>query len=113
MAVEVNRVTVQVANLSSSVDEFSEEFSICVVAFFIDFFSSYDQVELDKESRDLTRFQTPLGLKRMKTLRQGATNSVAQLMRIVTRILAVHLREKVRLFAEDIRVKRPKILYGN
>ena len=86
-AMEINKRTVRDANLPPSADKFSEEFAGCQVASLIDFFSGYDQVELDVESRDLTGFQTPLGLLRMTTLPQGATNSVEQFVRIVTKIL--------------------------
>jgi hypothetical protein len=47
------------------------------MALMIDLFSRYDQIELDVKSKDLTGFQTPIGLLRMTTLPQGATNSVA------------------------------------
>ncbi len=93
LAVELNRVTVREANLSPSADQFSEEFAGCVISSLIDFFSGYDQVELDDESRDLTAFMTPLGFMRMTTLPQGATNSVAQFVTIVLKILASHLRD--------------------
>ncbi len=50
VAVEPNRVTIQDANLPASADEFSEEFAGCIISSLIDFFSGYDQVELDEES---------------------------------------------------------------
>lgn len=59
----------------------------------MDFFSGYDQIELDEESRDLLGFMTPFGLMQMTTLAQGATNSVAQFVRIVLKILALHLHD--------------------
>ncbi len=68
VAVELNWVTIREANLPSSADQFSEEFAGCTILSLIDFFSSYDQVELDEESRDFTAFMTPLGLMRMITL---------------------------------------------
>ena len=86
-AMEINKRSIRDANLPPSVDEFSEEFAGCQMASMIDFFSGYDQIELDVRSRDLTGFQTPIGLLRMTTLPQGATNSVAQFVRIVTKIL--------------------------
>ena len=61
------------------------------ISFLIDFFSGYDQVELDEKSRDLTAFMTPFGLMRMITLAQGATNSVIQFVKIILKILAPHL----------------------
>ena len=68
IVVELNQVTVRDANLSPSTDEFSEEFAGYAISFLIDFFLGYNQVELDKESRDLTVFMTLLGLMRMTTL---------------------------------------------
>ena len=77
VAVELNRVTIRDTNLPPSADEFSVEFAGCTISSPIDFFSGKDQVELDEKSQDLTAFMTPLGLMRMITLAQGATNSVA------------------------------------
>lgn len=53
----------------------------------------YDQVELNEESWDLTGFMTPLGLMRITTLPQKATNSVVQFVRIALKVLADHLRD--------------------
>jgi hypothetical protein len=107
VAVEINRHTIRDANLPPSVDEFSEEFAGCKVASLIDFFSGYDQVELDVKSRDLTAFQTPIGLLRQTTLPQGATNSVAQFVRIVTKILEDFIPEDCLPFLDDVGVKGP------
>ena len=98
LAVELNRVTVRDANLPPSADKFSEEFVGCTIPCLVDFFSGYNQVELDEESRDLTAFMTLLGLMRMTTLPQGATNSVAQFVRIILKILALHLRDFANFF---------------
>ncbi len=73
----------------------------------------YDQVKLDKESRDLTAFMTPLGLMWMTTLPQGATNFVAQFVQIVFQILALHLRNRAKSFIDDVGVKEPKTKYTN
>ena len=110
---ELNRVTVRDANLSPSSDKFSEEFAGCFISSLIDFFSGYDQVELDKEFRDLTAFMTPLDLMRMTTLPQGATNSIAQFVRIVLKILAPHLRDRAKPFLDDVGIKGPKSKYNN
>ena len=112
-AMEMNRVTVRDANLPPATDEFAEDFAGCAVASLIDFFSGYDQIGLDTTCRDLTAFMTPIGLLRMTTLPQGATNSVAQFVRIVTRILRDHIPDKARPFLDDIGVKGPKTTYNN
>jgi ribonuclease HI len=112
-AMEINKHTVRDANLPPSVDEFSEEFAGCQMASLIDFFSGYDQIELDVKSRDLTGFQTPIGLLRMTTLPQGATNSVAQFVRIVTKILEDLIPAECLPFLDDIGVKGPTSRYND
>ena len=113
VAIELNRVTIRDANLPPSADKFFEEFAGCTISFLIDFFSSYDHVELDEESRDLTAFMTLLGLMRMTMLAQGATNLVIQFIKIVLKILALHLRDRAKPFLNDVGVKRPKTIYNN
>ncbi len=92
-AVELHRITIRDANLPPSADKFPEEFARCTISSLLDFFSGYDQVELDKAFWDTTAFMIPLGLMRMTILAQGATNLVAQFVRIVLKILAPHLRD--------------------
>ncbi len=49
----------------------------------------------------------------MRTLPQGATNSVAPFVRIVLKILAPHLRDRAKSFLNDLGVKGPKTKYNN
>ena len=93
-AMNINQVTIRDANMPPAVDEFAEEFAGMTITSLIDFFSGYDQIALDEKSRDLTAFMTPLGLLRQTTLPQGATNSVAQFVRVVTKILENHIPTK-------------------
>ena len=79
----------------------------------MDFFSGYDGVELAVQCRDLTAFMTPLGLLRQTQLPMGATNSVAQFVRIVTRILQDHIPHIACQFVDDVGVKGPKTTYDN
>lgn len=88
----------------------------------VDFLSGYDQVGLAKECRDMTAFMTPIGLLRQTTLPQGATNSVAQVVRVVAKILEDPILKDLiledlipdvcRPFVDDISVKGPKADYG-
>ena len=112
-AMEYNKYTIRDANLPPSVDEFSEEFAGCKLTSLIDFFSGYDQVPLDERSRDLTAFHTPLGLLRQTTLPQGATNSVAQFVRVVTKILEDLIPHDCMPFLDDVGVKGPTTTYNN
>ena len=110
-AMNINRVTIRDAHLPPSSDDFSEEFAGMHILSLIDWFSGYDQVGLAVESRDMTAFQTPIGLLRQTTLPQGATNSVAQFVRITNKILEAQIPEKARPFLDDIAVKGPKTDY--
>jgi transposase InsO family protein len=112
-AVNINRVTVRDANLPPNPDEFSEEFAGCHIVSLIDFFSGYDQVELHEESRPLTAFYTPThGLVQQCTLPMGTTNSVAEFVRVVTKILQDLIPKACMPYMDDIAVKGPKDSYN-
>lgn len=111
-ALEMNKVTIRDANLPPSVDEFSEEFAGCVMSSLIDFFSGYDQVPIDVTSRDMTAFMTPVGLVRQTSLPMGATNSVAEFVRVINRILEDLIPKIARQFVDDLGVKGSKTWYN-
>jgi hypothetical protein len=54
--------------MSLSADEFTEKFSKCAITSLIDFFSKYDQVELDPLNQDMTAFIIPLRLFKITIL---------------------------------------------
>lgn len=109
-AMNINAVTIRDATLPPSADEFSEHVAGMVVSSLIDWFSGYDQIPLHTNSRDLTGFNTVThGLLRQTTLPQGATNSVAQFVRIGLRILE---GLKATPYLDDITVDGPKTDYG-
>ena len=62
---KINRVIMKDINLPPFINEFFEEFTGCVIASLIDFFSNYNQIKLNEKSRDLTTFHTLIGLLRM------------------------------------------------
>ncbi|KAF0330592.1 pol protein [Colletotrichum asianum] len=109
---KLNKISIRDAFIPPGADEFSEDFADCEIMSLLDLFSGYDQVSLDESSRDLTTFATPLGLFRMCTLPQGATNSVAQFMRVVTRILYDLIPSVCRPFLDDIPVRGPRTTYN-
>jgi hypothetical protein len=111
--IEMNRVTVKDANLFSSIDEFFENFADCAIASFIDLFSEYDQIELNRQSRDLIAFMTFIELLRMTTLSMRAINSVAQFVRIIMKILIDYISDVARSFLDDIEIKNSKTKYDN
>jgi hypothetical protein len=106
-------MTVRNANLFSSIDEFFENFADCAVVSLIDLFSEYDQIELNRQSRDLIAFITSIKLLRIIILSMRVINSVAQFVRIVMKILIDHISDVVRFFLNDIEIKNSKTKYDN
>ncbi len=104
-------MTVRDANVPPIADEFAERYAGCKILTLMDLFSGYDQVPLDKESRDLTSFPTPMGLFRMKTHPQGATNPIAKFCRVVRTVLRYQIAH-TDAFVDDVVTGGPKTDYG-
>jgi hypothetical protein len=85
------------------VDEFSEEFAGYPIISSIDFYADYNQIPLHARSRDIISFITALGLVRSTRLLTGWTNSVSIFIRIMIKILWLHLRY-IKPFLDDIGV---------
>lgn len=68
ITVEFNQTIIRDVNLSFSTNKFSEKFVGCAISFFQDLFLSYNYVELDKKSQDLTALMNPLSLMHMTIL---------------------------------------------
>jgi hypothetical protein len=86
---------------SPIVDEFAEAFAGRAIYSMGDLYSGYDQFQLAMESRDLTT----LGLLRMCTLPQGATNSVAHMMNAMNKVLRDFIPEKTTPFLDNVPIK--------
>jgi hypothetical protein len=110
-AQKMNSVTIRDANLPPTADEFSERFAGCKIMSLMDLFSGYDQITLHPDSRDMTAFQTPVGLIRSCTMVMGATNSVAAFQRVMMKILKDHWPHTM-AFIDDITSGGPKTDYG-
>lgn len=111
-AMNINRVTIKDANLPPSPDTFAEEFAGMQVDSLVDFFPGYDQLTLAHIYRDMTAIMTLLGLLRQTTILQGATNSVSQFVRVVTKILEDHIPHSAMPFMDDVGVKGPRDRYN-
>src|SRR6266536_6541219 len=68
ITIKINRVIIRDINLPPFINEFFEEFTGYIIVFLIDFFSSYDQIELNKRSRDLITFYISIELLKIITL---------------------------------------------
>ena len=109
----MNRMTIKNVNLLLLIDEFSKNFARCAIVFVMNLFSDYNQMNLNRLSRDLTTFMTFIELLRMIILSQKITNSVAQFVRIIMKILKNHISDVARSFLNDINVKDSKTKYDD
>lgn len=100
-----NKVTIRNKGSGPIVDEVAEAFAGHAIYSIGDLYSGYDQFQLAAESRDLTTMKTPLGLVRMCTLPQGATNSVAHMQSAMNQILRDFVPDKTIPFVDDIPMK--------
>lgn len=101
----MNAVTIKNACKGPLVDEFAEAFAKRVIYSMGDLYLGYDQFQLAHVSRDLTTMRTPLGLLKMYTLLQGATNLVAHIMNGMNKVLRDFILEKTMPFSNDIPIK--------
>ena len=100
-----NKVIIRNKESRPIVDEVAEAFAGHAIYSIGDLYSGYDQFQFVFESRDLTTMKTPLGLVRMCTLPQGATNSVAHMQNAMNQILKDFVPEKTIPFVDDIPIK--------
>ena len=83
----VNKVTIRNARIGPSVDEFAEAFAGRSIYSIGDLYSGYDQFQLAIDNCDITTMRTPIGLMRMCSLPQGATNSMAHMVNAMNKVL--------------------------
>ncbi len=74
----INKVMIQDANISSNIEQFVKEFAELQIVNLVNIQLKYDQIELNKESCDLTDFMMMLNLLRNCTFIQNETNSAVQ-----------------------------------
>ncbi len=113
VVLEMNRIIIRNANLSSAIDEFSEEFADCAIVSFVNLFFEYDQLSLIEKCRDMIAFMTSFDLMRMTTIFMKAINSVIQFVRVVNKIIADHVFHHALSFVNDIEMKESKITYND
>lgn len=108
----MNKIIIKNVNLPPSIDEFSEEFANCHIVFLIDFFFEYDQIEPEKQNKNLTVFMTPIEFLKMISIFMKTTNSIAQFVRIVIKIFQNHIFHVILFFVDDVEMKKSKIDYN-
>jgi hypothetical protein len=100
----LNAVTIKDAHIPPNLDDLVDRLSGYPIYTLLDAFSGYDQIPIDRTSRDLTAIGTPLGTLRMTILPQGYTNSPAIYERIMSKILAEQKGKTVDNLLDDITV---------
>jgi RNase H-like domain found in reverse transcriptase/Integrase zinc binding domain len=107
----LNSVSIKDAGLPPSLDPFVEPFSARSIYSGFDLLWGYDARILDPRSRDLTSFQTPLGLYRYCSLPMGYTNSVAEFQKCTSFILQHEIPHNANVMMDDIGIKGPPTRY--
>lgn len=104
----LNKVTIRDAGLPPKVDEFVEDFAgrKCYTVF--DLFWGFDARKVHPTSRDMTSFQTPLGLLRITSLPMGFTNSPAEFQKCMAFILQDEIPTIANIFIDDLPIRGPK-----
>lgn len=106
---KLNSITVRDAGVPPNMDEMTEELAGCYIYTGLDAFSGYDQAALDPRSRDLTKFESPMGTMRLRRLPQGWTNAVAVFQRIMAFIFAEELHRIMKLYVDDVVANGPRV----
>lgn len=107
----LNEHTIRDAGLIPQPDEFSEECAGFTLLSVLDLFSSYDQQLIHEAYRDLTAFQTPVGVLRNVGLPMGYTNSVPIQQANVTFILLEEIPRWANCFIDDVVGKGSRSYY--
>jgi hypothetical protein len=104
----LNAVTIRDAAVPPDADDFLESLTGRAVFGLIDIMGGFDERDLDRESRPLTAFQTPVGYLQLCRLPQGYTNSVQEQMRVSRHVLGAEIPEHADCFMDDLPVKGPR-----
>ena len=107
----LNKVTIKEAGLPPNLDDFVEPFAgrVCYTVF--DLYWGFDARKVHPTSRDLTAFQTPLGLLRITSLPTGFTNSPSEFQACMSFILQDEIPHVANIFIDDLPIKGPSSEY--
>jgi hypothetical protein len=77
----------------------------------VNFFSDYNQIELNESYYNLTEFIIPIRLLRIITLSQKIINSIIQFVKMITKILEDRIFKNVIVFFNNVNIKSPRTFY--
>ena len=107
----LNRITLKEAGLPPNLDSFVEPFAGRQCYTVMDLYWGFDARKVHPQSRDLTVFQTPLGLLRITSLPTGFTNSPAEFQACMVFILQDEMPHTADIFIDDLAIKGPQSDY--
>ena len=107
----LNRIAIRDAGSVPILDDFVEGFAgrQCYTVF--DLFWGFDARKIHPKSRELTAFQTPLGLLQITSLPTGFTNSPAEFQKCMVIVLQPEIPHVANIFIDDLPIKGPVTQY--
>jgi transposase InsO family protein len=108
---KLNGVSIRDSGVPPILEEFVEAYAGQSVYTVLDMYWGFHARMLDVDSRDMTAFQTPLGVLRIASLPMGYTNSPAEFQACMMFILQDEVPDKAGVFIDDIPIKGPPTKY--
>ena len=108
---KLNGVTIRDTGVPPILDEFVEAYAGRSVYSVLDMYWGFYARTLDPKSRDMTAFQTPLGVLRITSLPMGFTNSPSEFQACMVFILQDEIPKVANVFIDDIPIKGPVSRY--
>ena len=108
---KLNGITIRDTGVPPILDEFVEAYAGRSVYSVLDMYCGFYARILDPKSRDMTAFQTPLGVLRITSLPMGFTNSPAEFQACMVFILQDEIPGVADVFIDDVPIKGPASRY--
>ena len=109
----LNAVSIRDPSVPMSPDEIAEMFACHARYSSLDLMVAFDQRPIDPRSRDLTTFQTPLGVLRLTSLPMGYTNSQQILHADIVFALSDEIPKYTIPYIDDVNAKGPERSHRN
>ena len=108
---KLNGVSIRDSGVPPILEEFVEAYAGHSIYTVLDMYWGFHARTLDEDSRDMTAFQTPLGVLRLVSLPMGYTNSPAEFQACMMFILQDEVPDKAGVFIDDVPIKGPSTRY--
>ena len=108
---KLNGVSIKDSGVPPILEEFVEAYAGQSVYTVLDMYWGFHARMLHEDSRDMTAFQTPLGVLRIVSLPMGYTNSPTEFQACMMFILQDEVPDKAGVFIDDIPIKGPPTKY--